>query len=136
METIKITAGKYTFKAKLETELAPTTCAEFLKLLPYRQKIIHVRWSGQATWIPLGDFHLDVKLENQTGTPAPGQILFYPKGISETELLFPYGKTIFACRDGLLQANHFLTVIEGQENMHALGEHVLWHGAQDILFER
>jgi len=136
METIKIKAGKFSFLARLETDRAPTTCNEFLKLLPYRQKIIHVRWSGQSTWIPLGDFELKVKLENQTGTPAPGEILFYPKGISETELLFPYGLTIFACKDGLLKGNHFLTIIEGNENLQELGELVLWQGAQDILFER
>jgi hypothetical protein len=36
---------------------------------------------------------------------------------------------------GPLAANHFLTITEGQENLRALGELVLWEGAQDVLFE-
>jgi Protein of unknown function (DUF3830) len=133
---IKITAGPYIFIAKLQESLAPKTCAEFIKLLPYKQKLIQARWSGQSAWIPLGDFKLDVPVENQTNTPAPGEILFYPGGISETEILFPYGKTIFACKDGLLSGNSFLKIIKGNENLDSLGELVLWKGAQDIVFEK
>ena len=36
---------------------------------------------------------------------------------------------------GPLAANHFLTIVEGTENLKALGELVLWEGAQDVLFE-
>jgi hypothetical protein len=28
------------------------------------QKLIHARWSGEACWIPLGDFKLGVGPEN------------------------------------------------------------------------
>ena len=31
--------------------------------------------------------------------------------------------------------NHFLTMIEGKEQLKDLGRLVLWEGAQDILFE-
>ncbi|HEX5700251.1 MAG TPA: DUF3830 family protein [Rubrobacter sp.] len=37
---------------------------------------------------------------------------------------------------GQLAGNHFLTVVEGRENLRALGELTLWEGAQDIVFER
>jgi hypothetical protein len=60
MKTLRITAGPYTFIARMEIEAAPLTCAAFEKLLPYKQKIIHARWSGEACWIPLGDFNLGV----------------------------------------------------------------------------
>jgi len=40
---LKISAGPFVFDGRLETELAPQTCAAFLKLLPYGQKVIHVR---------------------------------------------------------------------------------------------
>jgi hypothetical protein len=43
---ILVTAGPYQFLAKFEAE-APKTVATFQKLLPYRQKIIHVRWSAE-----------------------------------------------------------------------------------------
>lgn len=133
---IKIKVATFEFLAELQTELAPKTCSEFVKLLPFRQKIIQARWSGQSAWIPLGEMKLDVAAENQTKTPRPGEILFYPGGISETEILFPYGKTIFACKDGELQGNLFLKIIEGNENLSELGELVLWKGAQDIVFEK
>ena len=111
------------------------TCAAFLSLLPYRQKLIHARWSGEACWIPLGEFRLGVEPENAITNPAPGQLLFYPGGISETEILFPYGKSAFACKEGPLAGSPFLTVIEGADNLAALGRLTLWQGAQDIAFE-
>ena len=135
MRTIRMTAGPYTFRARMEEEGAPQTCAAFLKLLPYRQKLIHARWSGEACWIPLGDFDLGVGYENHTSHPSKGEILFYPGGISETEILLPYGSARFASKVGQLAGNHFLTIVEGQEHLADLGRLVLWEGAQDIVFE-
>ena len=136
MTTLQITAGPHRFRARMEEERAPRTCEFFAGLLPFRQKVIHVRWSGESTWIPLGDFDVPVGFENHTSHPAPGEILLYPGGFSETEILFPYGGCRFASIVGQLAGNHFLTVIEGGENLSALGELTLWHGAQDIVFER
>ena len=135
MKHLRITAGPYVFTARLEEAAAPCTCAAFARLLPYRQKLIHARWSGEACWIPLGDFRLGVDFENHTSHPSVGQILFHPGGISETEILFPYGSSLFASKVGQLAGNHFLTVTEGQEHLADLGRRVLWEGAQDILFE-
>lgn len=136
MTNIKITAGGFVFKARLEEENAPKTCSAFLKLLPYKNKIIHVRWSGEAVWIPLGDFNLGVGYENHTSHPSKGEILLYPGGISETEILLPYGSTCFSSKMGQLVGNHFLTIIEGKEKLPDLGKKVLWEGAQDIIFEK
>ncbi len=136
MSELHITAGRFEFAARLEEERAPETCEAFEKLLPFRNKIIHVRWSGESAWIPLGDFEVGVGFENHTSYPAPGQILLYPGGYSETEILFPYGGTRFASIVGQLAGNHFLTVTEGNERLRDLGELVLWEGAKDIVFER
>ncbi len=135
MTTLSILAGPYRFRARMEEERAPNTCAFFRGALPFSQKVIHVRWSGESTWIPLGDLEVGVGYENHTSHPAPGEILLYPGGISETEILLPYGGCLFASIAGQLAGNHFLTVIEGNENLRALGELTLWHGAQDIVFE-
>jgi hypothetical protein len=135
MTTLRITAGPYTFTAQMEEEAAPNTCAAFERLLPYRQKLIHARWSGEACWIPLGDFKLGVDFENHTSHPSRGDMLFYPGGISETEILFPYGSACFASKMGQLAGNHFLTIVEGREHLPAVGKLCLWEGAQDIVFE-
>src|SRR5436305_3718424 len=131
---IRIEAGPFSFKAQLEQAAAPKTCAKFLTLLPYRERIIHVRWSGEACWIPLGDLDLGLGYENHTSYPSPGQIIVYPGGISETDILLAYGAVHFASKLGQLAGNYFLTVIEGNENLRPLGHHVLWQGAQDIVF--
>src|ERR1044071_188024 len=135
MSMLRITAGPFTFTARMEDAAAPRTCAAFRALLPYRQKLIHARWSGEACWIPLGDFDLGVSYENPTSYPSRGDILFYPGGLSETEILFSYGSARFASKVGQLSGNHFLTVVEGGEQLYELGRLVLWKGAQEIVFE-
>ncbi len=136
MTDIRIKAGGYTLGANFETSAAPKTCAKFQSLLPYKERIIHVRWSGEACWIPLGELDLGLPFENHTSYPAPGQIILYPGGFSETEILVAYGGVRFASKMGQLAGNHFLTIIEGLEYLRPLGEKVLWHGAQEIVFER
>ena len=135
LPALKITAGPFVFDARLETALAPKTCAAFLKLLPYRQKLIHVRWSGEGVWIPLGDEHFDLKYENHTSYPAPGQMILYPGGISECEILLAYGSVHFSSKLGQLAGNHFLTLTSNLDQLPVLGKTVLWQGAQDISIE-
>lgn len=134
MATVRVTVGDLIFAARLEEDAAPLTCAAFTKLLPFRNMLIQARWSGEAAWIPLGDFAVGVGFENHTSHPAPGEILLYPGGYSETEILFPYGNTLFASKLGQLAGNHFLTITEGREWLRELGRRVLWDGAQEIVF--
>jgi hypothetical protein len=133
--TLHIKAGPYEFEAVMEEAAAPKTCAKFKSLLPYKERVIHVRWSGEGCWIPLGDLDLGLGYENHTSHPAPGHFILYPGGISETEILLAYGGVSFASKVGQLAGNHFLTVTKGQENLVALGKMTLWQGAQDILFK-
>lgn len=134
MSRIKITAGGLIFMAETNPQ-APLTVAAFLKLLPYHQKLIHVRWSGEGCWVPLGDFKLGVGFENHTSHPSVGDILFYPGGYSETEIILAYGGCSFSSKMGPLAGNHFLTITEGRELLATLGKKVLWEGAQDVIFE-
>jgi len=50
--------------APVEEEAATRMWSEFRKLLPYRNKLTLVRWSGEAAWVPMGEFRLDVGFEN------------------------------------------------------------------------
>ena len=135
MSQLIFRAGDFTFQARFEEQLAPKTCAAFRRAMPFESQAIHVRWSGEGVWMPLGDLDFGVSYENHTSYPAPGQIILYPGGISETEILLAYGGVHFASKVGQLAGNHFLTVVEGRDQLRPLGEHVLWHGAQDIIFE-
>ena len=131
---IEIAAAGFRFVARLEEYAAPTTVEAFRRLLPLDSRIIHCRWSGESNWIPFGELDLGIGPENATTYPSPGALLLYPGGVSETELLFPYGACAFGSKAGPLAGNHFATVVEGQENLDELGRLTLWEGAQPITF--
>jgi hypothetical protein len=132
---LEIVAGDFQFVARLEEEAAPQSVGAFRRMLPLESRIIHARWSGEACWIPWGELDIGIGPENATSYPSPGELLLYPGGLSETELLFPYGHACFASKAGQLAGNHFATVVEGGENLPELGRRALWEGAQDIRFE-
>ena len=135
MKVLDIMVGPFAFKAKMEIENAPKTCEKFEALLPFKNQVIHSRWSGEAVWIPLGDFDMGLGFENHTSHGSRGDLLLYPGGFSETEILFVYGSSRFASKMGQLAGNHFLTIIEGREHLEAMGKLVLWEGAQKISFQ-
>lgn len=135
MERLRITAGPFTFDAHFETQAAPKTCAVFRKLLPYEHKIIHARWSGEGVWIPLGEQDFGLTYENHTSYPAPGQMIVYPGGISETEILLAYGSVQFASKVGQLAGNHFLTITSNLDRLYELGRMVLYEGAKPVRIE-
>ena len=132
---IEIAVAGFRFVARFEEQDAPATVAAFRAMLPLRTRIIHARWSGEAAWIPWGDLDVGLGPENATRFPSPGELLFYPGGVSETELLFPYGHAAFGSKAGPLAGNHFATIVEGGERLRELGKLVLWEGAQEISFE-
>ena len=132
---LEITAGGIEFSARFEEDAATETVAAFRQMLPLDSKIIHVRWSGEGGWIPMGDLDVGIGPENATRYPSPGELIFYPGGISETELLFPYGSTMFASKVGQLAGNHFATLVPDdgwRDRLREVGRRVLWDGAQEI----
>ena len=100
MTELIIKAGGFTFGAQLEEEDAPNTCAMFRKLLPYTGQIVHVRWSGEGVWIPLGDEDFGVKYENHTSHAGPGQILLYPRRDQRDGDLFGLWRRLLCVKDG------------------------------------
>src|SRR3954449_10010504 len=133
---LRITVAGFELAARWEDERSPRTVAFVKTMLPYETKLIQARWSGQAAWIPMGDYDVgDLGPEDPTSYPAPGELLLYPGGVSEVEILFPYGDTCFASKAGQLAGNHLATVVAGAEDLPAIGQLVLWEGAQAIRFE-
>ena len=135
MPDVVLQIGPHRFEAKFESADAPRTCAAFRGLLPFTSQVIHVRWSGEAVWAPLGDLSIGVPPENATSYPHPGEVLWYPGGISECEIFFPYGACTTSSKVGQLAANHFATLEpdEGwQDRLREVGRRALWEGAQPI----
>jgi hypothetical protein len=133
---LAVTAGSLRFVARFEEEAAPRTIAVLRSLLPLESQLVQARWSGESAWVPMG-FELELGLgpENANSYPAAGELLLYPGGLSEAEILFPYGATCFASKMGQLAGNHFATIVEGSEQLAELGRAVLWEGAQPIRFD-
>jgi hypothetical protein len=130
---LRITVGDFEFGARLEEEKAPNTVAALRTLLPLESKLVQARWSGEAAWVPLGwELELAIGPENATSYPGPGELLLYPGGLSEVEILFPYGATLFASKMGQLAGNHFATIEAGRERLPELGNAVLWDGALEM----
>ncbi|MCJ7731351.1 DUF3830 family protein [Candidatus Bathyarchaeota archaeon] len=133
---LKITIGETVFKAKLHTNKAPETCKLLIEKMPITGKVIQARWSGEAAWLQMDPYDVKAPQENATSYPGPGQLLYYPGGVSEKEILIPYGSACFASKFGLLPGNHFATIIEGGELLEKMGEKILWGGAQSITMEK
>jgi hypothetical protein len=124
----------YKFDAVFEEIISPNTCEVFRKVIPFEAQVVHVRWSGEGMWIPLGEMDFAVKLEDATSYPTPGQVLLYPKGKSETEILIAYGCVHFASKAGTLAGNHFATITSDLEKLKEIGVSTLWEGSKSILF--
>lgn len=136
MTDLVIRTGPYEFDAVFERERAPLTVAAFEKHLPFKSRIIHVRWSGEGVWMPLGDLDFGVGFENNTCYPNPGEIILFPGGVSETEILLSYGYVNFASKAGQLSGNHFITLTSNLHLLPELGPKVLYEGAMDIEFSK
>lgn len=136
MEHLNITIGELKLKAELHTNEAPETCTRILEALPIIGNLIQARWSGEAAWLQMDPYCIEAPQENATSYPGPGQLLYYPGGVSEKEILIPYGSACFASKFGLLPGNHFATVTNGYDLLEKIGWKVLWEGAQPIRIER
>jgi hypothetical protein len=136
MADIEIDIAGEKFAATFEAADAPKTVARFRELLPFSDRIIHVRWSGEACWIPMGERDLGIGHENATSHPAPGHVIVYPGGVSETEILIAYGPCCFSSKAGQLAGNHFLTITGGLDRLAKIGRSVLWDGAKAITFSK
>jgi hypothetical protein len=134
MGRLRITIGDLHFSGRWVDD-APRTVEVIRRMLPLRNQLVHCRWSGEGCWIPFGADYLDLAPEKATSHPAPGQMIVYPGGTSECEILLAYGSVDFSSIVGQLWGNHFLTLDEGLEQLPEVGRRALWQGAQAISIE-
>ncbi len=136
MTDIRITVEDETFVATMLDEAAPKTATAIEELLPYEGRLLHVRWSGIATWINIDEIDLpELPRENHTVYPSRGDLLLYPGFRNEQEILFACGPTCFKSPAGELAGNHFATVDAEPHSLKSVEERTLEEGALDVRLE-
>ena len=96
MSDLIIEIGDAEFRAKFEKAKSPKTCAAFEAAMSFRENYtcqVEGRLFGS-----LGDREFGVGFEDATSHPAPGEIILYPGGVSETEILLAYGPHVSQVR--------------------------------------
>ena len=131
MRRIILSVGGHHFGGQLEMGAAPASCAWLLRLLPLEGRVLHARWSGEAGWVPLG-LQAPLAPENATVYPQSGQVLLHAGGLSEPELLIPYGACAFACKAGTLAGNHVISLEDGLTRLAEIGKNLLWKGGEQF----
>jgi hypothetical protein len=136
MSEIKLTVGDESYTATLLETKAPKSVEAVLDFLPLHSELMHVRWSGIATWINIDDIELsELPRENHTVYPSIGDLLLYPGYENEQEILWSCGPTCFKSPAGELAGNHFATVNASREELKTLEERTLADGTQDITIK-
>ncbi|MFO8116165.1 MAG: DUF3830 family protein [Halorubrum sp.] len=131
---IEVTIEETTFTANLHADRAPKSVAAVLDFLPLESELMHVRWSGIATWINIDEIDLpDVPRENHTVYPSRGDLLLYPGYRNEQEILLPCGPTCFKSPAGELAGNHFATIHASAEELKLVEEATLREGVKDVV---
>jgi hypothetical protein len=122
------------FVADLLEDEAPRSVEAFRAFLPLESELMHVRWSGHATWVNIDEIDLpEIPRENHTVYPSRGDILLYPGYRNEQEILVPCGPTCFKSPAGELAGNHVARLDASREELRELEERTLRTGAKDIV---
>jgi hypothetical protein len=116
----------------LESE-APASIEALKSFLPLETGLMHVRWSGHATWINIDEIELpSVPRENHTVYPSRGDVLFYPGYRNEQEILLACGPTCFKSPAGELAGDHVATVDASDEELAALERETMETGKKNV----
>jgi hypothetical protein len=113
-------------------DAAPASVAAVREFTPLHTELMHVRWSGHATWINIDEIDLpELPRENHTVYPSYGDLLLYPGYRNEQEVLVPCGPTCFKSPAGELAGNHFATLETPRERLVEIEERTLREGVLD-----
>ena len=121
------------YTAELLEEEAPESVEAMRDFLPLESHLMHVRWSGHATWVNIDEIELpEIPRENHTVYPSYGDILLYPGYRNEKEILVPCGSTCFKSPAGELAGNHVATLDAARDELREMEQETLRTGQKDI----
>ena len=133
MSDLELVVDGDVLSATVLPEAAPESVAAVRELAPLHTELMHVRWSGHATWINIDDIDLpELPRENHTVYPSCGDLLLYPGYRNEQEILVPCGPTCFKSPAGELAGNHFATLETPREELAAIEGRTLQEGVLDV----
>ena len=120
--------------AELLDEEAPRSVEAFREFLPLESQLMHVRYSGIATWINIDEIDLpEIPRENHTVYPSYGDVLLYPGYRSDQEILLPCGPTCFKSPAGELAGNHVATIDASREQLREIEQETIETGMKEIV---
>ena len=121
------------YTAELLEEEAPESVEAMREFLPLESHLMHVRWSGHATWVNIDEIELpEIPRENHTVYPSYGDVLLYPGYRNEKEILVPCGSTCFKSPAGELAGNHVATLDAARDELREMEQETLRTGQKDI----
>jgi hypothetical protein len=122
------------YTAELLEDEAPRSVEAIRDFLPLESQLMHVRWSGHATWVNIDEIELpEIPRENHTVYPSRGDILLYPGYRNEKEILVPCGSTCFKSPAGELAGNHVAKLDATQEELREIEQDTLKNGQKEIV---
>ena len=120
--------------AELLDEEAPRSVEAFREFLPLESQLMHVRYSGIATWINIDEIDLpEIPRENHTVYPSYGDVLLYPGYRSDQEILVPCGPTCFKSPAGELTGNHVATIDASREQLREIEQETIETGMKEVV---
>jgi hypothetical protein len=133
MSDLELVVDGNVLSATLLPEVAPESVKSVREIVPLHTELMHVRWSGHATWINIDEIDLpEIPRENHTVYPSYGDLLLYPGYRNEQEILVPCGPTCFKSPAGELAGNHFATLKAPRDRLVAIEERTLQEGVLDL----
>ena len=133
MSQLELVVDGEVLTAELLPNDAPESVAAVKDFLPLESELMHVRWSGIATWINIDEIDLpEIPRENHTVYPSYGDLLLYPGYRNEQEILVPCGPTCFKSPAGELAGNHFATLDTPREELRDIEQRTLRDGMLDV----
>lgn len=128
------------FTAKLFTDLAPTTVAYVLELLPLEATAYHTRWCGREVYIPIKENKKPVPPENQTIQTNTGDVVFWQewgKGKKTLQTISVYyGPELVRDHRGFLPVNVFGRVPQNQwRNIETIGLRIWQQGIERVRID-